>query len=187
MAEEWEPAASWLPRSCGGSVEWNRKTPWNLSIPVCTEGYQRLLAWAMSYGELRRAGVEGTGTYGAGLTRILCKHGVEVLEINRPDRAARRFQGKSDPTDAESAALPYCPAKLRQYPRPSPALRSPCAWCWWPDVAQSRPAPKPSIRLRLYSSARRRRCVTASGGTSPLNAFRVAYVCTRGKATPCIA
>lgn len=53
---------------------------------------------------MRRAGVEGTGTYGAGLARMLDDHEIEVLEVNRPDRAMRRSKGKSDPTDAEYAA-----------------------------------------------------------------------------------
>ncbi|MPM74643.1 IS110 family transposase ISBli6 [bioreactor metagenome] len=48
--------------------------------------------------------MEGTGTYGAGLARMLRGHSIEVLEVNRPDRSMRRRQGKSDPTDAESAA-----------------------------------------------------------------------------------
>jgi transposase len=48
--------------------------------------------------------VEGTGCYGAGLARYLRKAGQVVLEVNRPDRAARRRRGKSDPVDAEAAA-----------------------------------------------------------------------------------
>jgi transposase len=35
---------------------------------------------------------------------VLREQGVEVLEVNRPNRAKRRLQGKSDPTDAENAA-----------------------------------------------------------------------------------
>lgn len=102
-----------------------------LVVPVSTEGYQHLLAWAMSSGELRRAGVEGAGTYGTELTRVLRKHDVEVLEINRPDRAARRSQGKSDPTDAESAARAVLSGKATAIPKKlSLALQSPCARCW---------------------------------------------------------
>lgn len=74
------------------------------SIPTNKAGYLKLLTWARSLGNVQRAGVEGTGTYGAGLARLLREHGIEVWEINRPDRAKRRLQGKSDPTDAESAA-----------------------------------------------------------------------------------
>lgn len=76
----------------------------HLSISANSSGYRQLEKWARSFGDLQRAGVEGTGTYGAGLTRYLAAQKVVVLEINRPDRSMRRFRGKSDPTDAESAA-----------------------------------------------------------------------------------
>ncbi|WP_232424691.1 IS110 family transposase [Pandoraea sp. B-6] len=59
---------------------------------------------ANSFGHLLRAGVEGTGTYGADLARVLRDYEIEVLGVNRPDRAARRPRGKSDPTDSENAA-----------------------------------------------------------------------------------
>lgn len=62
------------------------------------------MEWARSLGTVRRAGLEGTGAYGAGFARLLREQGIKVWEINCPDRAKRRLQGKSDPTDAESAA-----------------------------------------------------------------------------------
>ena len=49
-------------------------------------------------------GVEGTGSYGAGLNRVLAAAGIAVVEVDRPDRSARRAQGKSDPLDAYAAA-----------------------------------------------------------------------------------
>ncbi|MDN8071573.1 IS110 family transposase, partial [Burkholderia vietnamiensis] len=70
-----------------------------------------------SLGHLRRAGVEGTGTYGAGLARVLRDHEIEVLEVNRPDRAARRSRGKSDPTDAENAARAVLAGKATAIPK----------------------------------------------------------------------
>jgi transposase len=51
-----------------------------------------------------RVGVEGTGSWGAGLCRYLLDHDVEVVEVDRPNRQTRRQQGKSDPIDAEAAA-----------------------------------------------------------------------------------
>jgi transposase len=69
-----------------------------------TEGYQALLVWLCGFGKLLGVGVEGTGSYGAGLARYLASHGVRVLEVNRPDRSQRRRRGKSDPLDAEAAA-----------------------------------------------------------------------------------
>jgi transposase len=69
-----------------------------------TAGYQALLSWLESYGELTKVGVEGTGSYGAGLSTYLQSAGVVVLEVNRPNRAERRRSGKSDPLDAIEAA-----------------------------------------------------------------------------------
>ncbi|GAA5610227.1 IS110 family transposase ISBli6 [Streptomyces platensis] len=74
------------------------------SFPATAVGYRRLLAWAGKLGTVRRAGVEGTGTFGAGLSRYLLAQDVEVYEVNRPDRTARRLRGKSDPLDAQAAA-----------------------------------------------------------------------------------
>ena len=75
-----------------------------LSIDTNSDGYKQLLCWAQKFGVLRRAGVEGTGSYGAALTHVLQTSGVKVIEINRPDRTRRRGRGKSDATDAECAA-----------------------------------------------------------------------------------
>ncbi|MDN8071196.1 IS110 family transposase [Burkholderia vietnamiensis] len=60
-----------------------------LSVSTDTAGYFELLTWANSFGQLRRSGVEGTGTYGAGLARVLRDHEIDVFEVNRPDRAMR--------------------------------------------------------------------------------------------------
>jgi transposase len=67
-------------------------------------GYVALLAWLAGFGRLVKIGVEGTGTYGAGLARYLAHQGAEVVEVDRPDRKTRRRQGKSDPIDAIAAA-----------------------------------------------------------------------------------
>ncbi|MEU6555208.1 IS110 family transposase [Streptomyces sp. NPDC046915] len=74
------------------------------SFPATAEGYHQLVAWARSFGVLRRAGVECTGSYGAALTRHLRAEGIEVTEVNQPDKAARRRHGKTDAIDAEAAA-----------------------------------------------------------------------------------
>lgn len=73
-------------------------------FPATTPGYAQLLAWLRSHGQLLRVGIEGTGVYGAGLTRHLQAAGVDLVEIDRPDRKTRRRQGKSDPLDAHAAA-----------------------------------------------------------------------------------
>lgn len=76
----------------------------SLSIPASSRGYQALLDWARSLGPIRAFGVEGTGSYGAGLSRFLSEHGYSVLEVNRPSRQLRHHRGKDDMVDAESAA-----------------------------------------------------------------------------------
>ncbi|WP_027343048.1 IS110 family RNA-guided transposase [Hamadaea tsunoensis] len=73
-------------------------------FPTTARGYDELLTWARSLGTVRRVGVEGTGSYGAALTRALLAEGVDVIEVNCPDRSTRRRKGKSDTVDAEAAA-----------------------------------------------------------------------------------
>jgi transposase len=67
-------------------------------------GQVELLAWVRSHGTVEAVGVEGTGFYGAALAKHLAAAGVRVVEVNRPNRAARRADGKSDRLDAEQAA-----------------------------------------------------------------------------------
>jgi transposase len=74
------------------------------SFPTTPSGYDSLTAWLASFGTIEVVGVEGTGAYGAGLTRALRSSGVRVVEVDRPDRQARRAEGKSDPLDAYTAA-----------------------------------------------------------------------------------
>lgn len=74
------------------------------SFPTTAVGYAALLAWTQGFGAIDRIGVESTGSWGAGLTRHLTATGIEVIEVDRPDRKARRHDGKSDPTDAVAAA-----------------------------------------------------------------------------------
>ncbi|WIV60843.1 IS110 family transposase [Amycolatopsis nalaikhensis] len=74
------------------------------SFSTTRAGYRALTAWIGEHGRLARIGVEGTGSYGAGLTRHLAKAGATVLEVDRPDRSDRRRRGKDDDLDAISAA-----------------------------------------------------------------------------------
>ena len=71
------------------------------------KGHERLLRWAERFGPVRCVGVEGTSSYGAGLARHLGAKGIDVLEVERPERrrrGSRRNLKKSDPSDAEAAA-----------------------------------------------------------------------------------
>ncbi len=74
------------------------------SFGITAGEYARLSVWMRSFGSLERVGVEGTGSYGAGLARHLAAVGIEVVEVNRPNRQMRRRSGKNDTIDAEAAA-----------------------------------------------------------------------------------
>lgn len=75
-----------------------------LTIATDTAGFRQLLAWAQGFGKIISFGIEGTGSYGAGLTSFLRRQGHKVVEVSRPDRRLRRLNGKSDTLDAENAA-----------------------------------------------------------------------------------
>ena len=91
----------------------------DLEVPTTAAGYQALVDWAQAFGEIDTVGVEGTNSYGAGLTRTLTAAGVAVVEVVRPNRQKRRLQGKSDPLDAENAARAVLAGEAVATPRHS--------------------------------------------------------------------
>jgi hypothetical protein len=81
-------------------------------------GYRQLLSWMASFGIVLKVGVEGTGSYGAGLLRHLSSNDITVIEVARPDRSTRRGQGKSDPLDAIAAARAVLAGTATAVPKP---------------------------------------------------------------------
>jgi len=73
-----------------------------LEVGTDLGGYADLLAWAHGFGPVVTFGIEGTSSYGAGLTRFLLAQGQAVIEVLRPVRRDRRFGSKSDPIDADA-------------------------------------------------------------------------------------
>ena len=73
-------------------------------FPATAAGYRGLLGWLRGFGAVALVGIEGTGSYGAGLARHMAGAGIRVVEVDRADRQDRRRNGKSDPLDAVSAA-----------------------------------------------------------------------------------
>lgn len=74
------------------------------AFPTTPAGYRDLLEWLYSHGRVLVVGMEGTGSFGAELGRHLRANQIAVIEVDRPDRRARRAAGKSDPIDAYAAA-----------------------------------------------------------------------------------
>jgi transposase len=74
------------------------------SFPTTADGHRCLSSWMCGFGTIERVGIEGTGSYGAGVARHLSAAGVAVIEVDRPNRQKRRQHGKSDQLDAIEAA-----------------------------------------------------------------------------------
>jgi len=74
------------------------------TFPTTRPGLRALIKWAQQRGNICRAGVEGTGSFGAGLTRALRHERIEVIEVTRATRVGGRHRGTNDTRDAEAAA-----------------------------------------------------------------------------------
>ena len=86
-------------------------------LPTASSGYEGLHCWASGLGEVVAFGIEGTGSYGAGLSRCRASRGRTVIKVNWPDRSTRRGLGKGDPVDAEMAARSVLAGVARDYPK----------------------------------------------------------------------
>ena len=141
-----------------------------LQIAATTSGYGQLVSWVRELGPAARFGVEGTGSYGAGLHRYLRRHGLAVVEVNRPDRSTRHRRGKSDPKwQDSSASSPPCGVHQR-----TPSGRSGRTWPGWtrrrqvaplvtsPFTRMQRRAGKAVTRRRVRSTRPARRARPAS-------------------------
>jgi transposase len=103
------------------------------SFPTTPAGYRSLLEWLRSFGEIVRIGVEGTGAWGVGPTRFLTAEGVDVVEVDRPNRQTRRKVGKSDPLDAAAAARAALSGPASGQAKAATARWRPSGRCGWPD------------------------------------------------------
>jgi transposase len=86
-------------------------------FPATPAGYARLLGWLGGFGTVCLVGIEGTGSYGAGLARHVTAAGIRVVEVDRSDRQDRRRAGKPDPLDAVSAARAAQSGRARGAPK----------------------------------------------------------------------
>ena len=111
------------------------------AFPAATRGYVALVTWAEGFGPVERIGGEGTGTYGAGLARFARADGLQVVEVNRPDRSTRRRRGKSDPIDAQAAARATLAGVAATIPKAREGqVEMIQGCCGWLAVAPSRPS-----------------------------------------------
>ena len=98
------------------------------SFPTTPAGYRQVLDWLRTFGTVTQVGVEGTGTYGAALTRHLRAQAVPVIEVTRRNRQTRRQHGKTDVIDAIAAARAVLSGEATATPKthdgPVEALRA---------------------------------------------------------------
>ncbi len=88
-----------------------------LAVPADSRGYAQLERWAVALGDILAFGIEGTASYGAGVTGFVRRQGHRVIEVNRPDRRERRLNGKSDALDAENAARAILAGRAKATPK----------------------------------------------------------------------
>jgi transposase len=92
-------------------------------FPTTATGYREILHFITAFGEVLQVGMEGTGTYGAALTKVLqCRDARH--EVDRPDRQQRRLKGKTDFLDAYRAAQSVIAGRSAAVPPALPGLAS---------------------------------------------------------------
>lgn len=87
-------------------LDWRGRKVLSRQFPADAAGYEALAGAIAAAGEPACVAMEGTSSYGAGLTRHLASLGMPVREALSPARTQRRRpgQGKCDESDAERAA-----------------------------------------------------------------------------------
>jgi transposase len=135
-------------------------------FPADRGGYRQLLCWLGRHGQVGVVGVEGTGSYGAGLARYLLEQQVRVVEVDRPDRRIRRQRGRSDPIDAEAAARAVLAGVATAAPKRRDGIVEAIRVLRTAAGVPTKPAPRPSTSSRRYWSPRQPRSARRST-TSP--------------------
>lgn len=86
-------------------------------FPATASGDKALIDWAELFGPIYKAGIEGTGSWGASLSRHAISRGIDCVEVNRTNRQHRRRHGKSDTADAIGAARSVLAGQCTGKPR----------------------------------------------------------------------
>jgi hypothetical protein len=122
------------------------------SFPADAAGYKALFGWLESFGEVTKVGVEGTGSYGVGLARFLRRKGIEVIEVDRPNR---RVDGATtaSPIPSMPSKQPEPPSVAgrqldRRSPKTVPSRRSGSSSS--PSVRLDKPGSRPSTRCATW-------------------------------------
>jgi len=138
------------------------------TVPATPTGYQQLLRLPDRHDGRRVWAIEGTGGYGAGLTRFLHANAEQVVELDRPAPPARRHGAKSDPLDATRAAREAL--SRPQLAQPRAGGQRAALGCWWRPAAQRwPPRPVPSGSCRPWWWRPQNRCGPGCGAPRPVS------------------
>jgi transposase len=130
-------------------------------------GYRKIVDFTTSYGTVTAVGVEGTGSYGDEIARTLRSDGLCVLEVNRPNRAARRLQGKSDPLDAYQAAQSVLDGRTTSVPKAKDGTVECLRTLRAGRISALKARTAPSSRPRAFSFQLRTNSGPNTGGSEP--------------------
>jgi transposase len=86
-------------------------------FPATTAGYASLLGWLTGFGTVALMGIEGTGSYGAGLSRHVTGAGIRVVEVDRADRQNRRGKESLTRWMPSARPAPRSPARPAAHPK----------------------------------------------------------------------
>ena len=113
---------------------------------------------------MTKIGIERTGSYGSGLSRYLRRVGVEVIEVDRPNREERRRSGKSDPLDAVEAARAALSGRASGSPKSGDGAIEAIRVLVVPRDPLARPELRPSSRCATSATRRLSSSVADSKG-----------------------
>jgi hypothetical protein len=153
-----------------------------LQIKANLDGYLELLEWLRTLKDDVAVGIEGTGSYGAGMCELLLAAGIQVVEVERPRREERR-RGKSDEIDALLAAKKVLAGDGLSTPRAGTYAR-PCRRCSSRSAPASASAPGCSTSCRRCTQAHRSRCASGSVQATAERSSHAFTRCAPGKAHP---
>lgn len=154
----------------------------HLTVAASLDGYRALAAWLGELGGPIRVGIEGAGSYGAGLCEFLLAEGVDVVEVERPRRQDRR-RGKSDDIDALLAARKVLTGEGVSTREPAATARR---WprCWRSTARPSPSASASSISCNRCTPPRRLPCANASARATAPRSPPVCVECVHERPTP---
>ena len=117
------------------------------SFAANPDGYKALLEWIGGFGDGLQGGRGRHRRLWAGLGRFLARAGVEVIEVDRPNRQARRQEASPIPLDAVEAARAVLVGPGQWTAQDPRRQRSRPSGSWsWPSARPARPGSRPSTR-----------------------------------------